>query len=63
MKKVISCCDPKCPQRSATCHATCKKWADYVVLRDGAFARKYMRKDIEEAVKRRAIHVSHITYR
>ena len=36
---------------------------DYVVLRDGAFARKYMRKDIEEAVKRRAIHVSHITYR
>ena len=36
---------------------------DYVVLRDGAFARKYMRKDIEDAVKRGAIHVSHITYR
>lgn len=37
--------------------------SDYVVLRDGAFARKYMRKDIEDAVKRGAIHVSHITYR
>lgn len=36
---------------------------DYVVLRDGAFARKYIRKDIEDAVKNRAIHVSHITYR
>lgn len=36
---------------------------DYVVLRDGAFARKYMRKDIEDAVRRGAIHVSHITYR
>ena len=36
---------------------------DYVVLRDGAFARKYMRKDVEDAVKRGAIHVSHITYR
>lgn len=36
---------------------------DYVILRDGAFARKYMRKDIEDAVRRRAIHVSHITYR
>ena len=37
--------------------------SDYVVLRDGAFARKYMRKDVEDAVKRGAIHVSHITYR
>ena len=36
---------------------------DYVVLRDGAFARKYMHKDIEDAVKRRAIYVSHTTYR
>lgn len=36
---------------------------DYVVLRDGAFARKYVRKDVEDAVKRGAIHVSHITYR
>lgn len=36
---------------------------DYVVLRDGAFARKYIRKDIEDAVKRRAIYVSHITYK
>jgi len=36
---------------------------DYVVLRDGAFARKYMRKDVEDAVTRGAIHVSHITYR
>lgn len=36
---------------------------DYVVLRDGAFARKYMRKDIEDAVKRMVIYVSHITYR
>ena len=34
---------------------------DYVVLRDGAFVRKYMRKDVEDAVKRGAIHVSHIT--
>lgn len=36
---------------------------DYVILRDGAFARKYIRKDIEDAVKRRAVYVSHITYR
>ncbi len=36
---------------------------DYVVLRDGAFARKCMRKDVEDAVKRGAIHVSRITYR
>ena len=36
---------------------------DYVVLRDGAYARKYIRKDVEDAVKRGAIHVSHITYR
>lgn len=36
---------------------------DYVTLRDGAFVRKYMRKDVEDAVKRGAIHVSHITYR
>lgn len=34
---------------------------DYVVLRDGSFARKYMRKDIEDAVRCGAIHVSHIT--
>lgn len=34
---------------------------DHVVLRDGAFVRKYMRKDVEDAVKRGAIHVSHIT--
>ena len=36
---------------------------DYVVLRDGAFARKYIRKDVEDAVKHGAIYVSHITYR
>lgn len=36
---------------------------DYVVLRDGAFARKYMRKDIEAAVKCGAIHVSHTTHK
>ena len=36
---------------------------DYVVLRDGAFVRKYIRKDVEDAVKRGKIHVSHITYR
>ena len=40
--------------------------SDYVVLRDGAFAgfaRKYMRKDIEDAVKRGAIYVSHTTHK
>ena len=40
--------------------------SDYVVLRDGAFARlarKYMRKDVEDAVKRGAIYVSHITHK
>ena len=36
---------------------------DYVVLRDGAFVRRYVRKDVEDAVKRGAFHVSHITYR
>ena len=36
---------------------------DYVVLRDGAFARfarKYVRKDVEDAVKCRKIYVSRI---
>lgn len=36
---------------------------DYVVLRDGAFARfarKYMRKDVEDAVKHGKIYVSRI---
>ena len=23
-------CDPKCPERSATCHAKCGKYAEYV---------------------------------
>lgn len=36
---------------------------DYVILRDGAFVRKYMRKDVEDAVKRGRIHVSHIDHR
>lgn len=36
---------------------------DYVVLRNGAFARKGMRKDIEDAVKRGEIYVSHTTHR
>ena len=44
MKKVIPCCPPECPERNATCHATCKRWADYVILRD---------KEYEERQKRR----------
>lgn len=36
---------------------------DYVILRDGAFVRKYMRKDVEDAVKRGKFHVSHIAHR
>ena len=26
-------CDPKCPERSATCHAECKKWKEYEAKR------------------------------
>ena len=44
MKKVIPCCPPDCPERSATCHATCKRWADYVILRDMEYAERDKRR-------------------
>lgn len=33
-------CDPKCQKRSATCHAECEKWAEYVIKRDREYEER-----------------------
>lgn len=33
-------CDPKCPKRTATCHAECEKWAEYVIKRDREYEER-----------------------
>lgn len=33
MPKILDSCEPDCPGRSATCHATCKRYKDARVKR------------------------------
>ena len=40
-------CDPKCPERSAECHASCPKYAKY---------RKHMDEKAEEKYKKNYLH-------
>ena len=43
-------CPPKCPDRSATCHSTCKKYLDFVKENELAKQKKYREHDIDYAL-------------
>ena len=42
--KVKSVCDPKCENRSATCHTTCPIWLEYEAKRTEEYAERDKRR-------------------
>ena len=43
----ITCCTPDCPERSATCHATCQKYAEASAAHRAEQARIRLEKERE----------------
>jgi hypothetical protein len=63
MPKIIDSCEPECPGRSATCHATCKRYKEARAKYDAKqAARKSNAADVYFSLRYRNRKDSHAKY-